>query len=68
MENVKKIPKDLAVYIFKGSEDGANATANAKALAKQYKDAGIKDVTVKIYLAGDMNYSTSLTRKPRSSI
>ena len=46
----QKIPKDLPVYIMAGSEDSTNKKAKGpKILYEEYKNAGINDVTLKIY-------------------
>ena len=50
---VKKVPKDLPIYIFSGDKDpvGKNGKGVLK-LVKTYKEHGIKDLTHKLYKDG----------------
>ena len=49
-KNDGKIPKDLKIYIFVGTDDSVGGEKGAKALIERYQNAGIKDTTLKIYL------------------
>lgn len=51
-ENAKRIPKRMPIYIFVGSEDHNGGEKGAKALAEMYTNAGIQDVTYKVYSGG----------------
>lgn len=50
-ENTKKIPKELPMYIFSGELDpvGGKQGAMVKKTFKIYKNAGIKDIEIKLY-------------------
>jgi len=51
-ENTQKVPKDLPMYIFSGEMDPVGGT-KGKMVAKTagiYKNAGIKDVELKLYV------------------
>jgi len=48
-ENDEKIPKELKVYIFVGSNDSVGGKEGAAALVERYKNAGIKEVAFKAY-------------------
>ena len=50
---IAKIRKDLPIYIFVGDKDPINDDlALLKPLVDRYRDAGIKDLTVKVYPGG----------------
>lgn len=50
---LRKIPKDLPVFIFGGDEDPVGRQGkDIQLVADQYKELGIKDVTVKTYKGG----------------
>lgn len=53
MDSLKKMPADLPVYFFSGDKDpvGANGAGVTK-IAEQFRTAGMKDVTVKLYADG----------------
>ena len=52
-ENEKKIPKDLPIYVFSGTEDPVSSkTKNLKLLLERYRDYGIQEVAVKFYQDG----------------
>ncbi|MHA1282308.1 MAG: lysophospholipase [Promethearchaeota archaeon] len=52
-ENEMKIPKDLPIYIFAGTEDPVSrGTKDIMPLIKRYKSYGIKDITYKFYEGG----------------
>jgi alpha-beta hydrolase superfamily lysophospholipase len=49
-KNINKIPKTLPIYIVSGKEDPVGSYGKSvKKIYKQYKAAGIKDVTLKLY-------------------
>ena len=50
---IAKIRKDLPIYIFVGDKDPINdGLALLKPLVDRYQDAGLKDLTVKVYPGG----------------
>ena len=53
LERLKKMPASLPVYFLSGAMDpvGGNG-AGVKTVAQQFRDAGIKDVTVRLYEGG----------------
>lgn len=52
-ENIYKIPKDLPIYIFAGDKDPVGRNGKGiLTLYKTYKDAGIKNVSYKLYPGG----------------
>ena len=49
-ENYNKIPKDLPVYMIAGADDPVgNYGEGVKHIYQQYKDSGIKDISMKLY-------------------
>ncbi len=51
--NINRIPKDLPVYIFSGSDDPVgDFTKGVEKVYKSYKKAGINDLKIKIYENG----------------
>ena len=49
-ENIKKIPKDLPLYLVAGAEDPVgNFGKSVENVAKIYQECGIKDVSLKLY-------------------
>jgi len=48
-KNDEKIPKELKVYIFVGTDDSVGGEEGAKVLVERYQNAGIKDITFKAY-------------------
>ena len=53
LDRLQSMPKALPVYFLSGAMDpvGANG-AGVKTVAQQFRDAGMKDVTVKLYEGG----------------
>ena len=53
LDRLQKMPKSLPVYFLSGAMDpvGANG-AGVKTVAQQFRDAGMSDVTVKLYENG----------------
>jgi len=52
-KNIKKIPKNLPVYLFSGAMDPVgNKGKGVKQVFKSYQKAGIRDVTMKLYENG----------------
>jgi len=52
-ENIKKIPKNLPIYIFSGDKDPVGEFGKGvKRVHKAFKDADIQDVTIKLYKDG----------------
>lgn len=53
MENMKRIPKELPIYIFSGEKDPVGKNCKTVSwLIKEYKKLGIKDVSYKFYEDG----------------
>ncbi|MDZ5473000.1 alpha/beta hydrolase [Bacillus sp. 31A1R] len=53
MEWINQIPKDLPIYLFSGDQDPVgNFSKGVLQVFKSYVDAGIKDVTYKLYPNG----------------
>ena len=53
MENIKKIPRDLPVYIFGGSDDPVGEYGRGmQKLIAAYQKAGIRDLSWRIYPGG----------------
>lgn len=49
-ENYNKIPKNLPIYMIAGEDDPVgNYGEGVKHIYKQYKDSGIKDISIKLY-------------------
>lgn len=49
-ENYNKIPKNLPVYMIAGEDDPVgNYGEGVKHIYQQYKDSGIKDISIKLY-------------------
>lgn len=49
-ENYNKIPKNLPVYMIAGEDDlVGNYGEGVKHIYQQYKDSGIKDISIKLY-------------------
>ena len=48
-KNDEKIPKELKVYIFVGTNDSVGGKEGATVLVERYQNAGIKDITFKAY-------------------
>ncbi|MCI5569014.1 MAG: alpha/beta hydrolase, partial [Lachnospiraceae bacterium] len=49
-ENIKKIPKELPVYVISGKDDPVGDYGKGVELVyESYKDAGLKDITMKLY-------------------
>ena len=49
-ENYNKIPKNLPVYMIAGEDDPVgNYGGGVKHIYQQYKDSGIKDISIKLY-------------------
>ena len=49
-ENYNKIPKNLPVYMIAGEDDPVgNYGESVKHIYQQYKDSGIKDISIKLY-------------------
>jgi len=52
-ENLQKIPKELPVYLFSGTEDPVGAYGSGVGLvAKELRDAGLNDVDMRLYKDG----------------
>ena len=52
-ENLRKMDRDTPVYFFSGDKDPVGASgAGVKKVAGWFRDAGVKDVTVKLYADG----------------
>ena len=50
-KNIKKIPKNLPLYFLAGGQDPVgNYSKSVIKIADSYKKAGIKDISLKIYL------------------
>ena len=53
LERLKAMPKELPVYFLSGAMDPVGAAGvGLKTVAEQFKNAGMKDVTVKLYEGG----------------
>jgi len=51
--NERRIPRDLPVYMFSGTEDPVGgSTRGVEALAQRYRKHGLADVTVRFYQGG----------------
>lgn len=49
-KNIKKIPKELPVYVISGKDDPVGDYGKGVELVyESYKDAGLKDITMKLY-------------------
>ncbi len=49
-ENYNKIPKNLPIYMIAGEDDPVgNYGEGVKHIYQQYKDSGIKDISIKLY-------------------
>lgn len=63
-KNIKKVPKDLPVYLFSGEKDPVgNKTKGVKQVVKAYQNAGIKDVSYKIYEGGRHEMLNEINRE-----
>lgn len=50
MENIKKVPKDLPIFMVSGEQDPVGDLGEGvKKVYHMYKDAGIEDLTYKLY-------------------
>jgi alpha-beta hydrolase superfamily lysophospholipase len=50
MENMKKIPGNLSIYLLAGTKDPvSNFTKDMLKVYEDYKKAGIKDLSLKFY-------------------
>ena len=50
MENVKKMPKDLPLFLVSGDQDPVGDLGEGvKKVYHMYKEAGIEDLTYKLY-------------------
>jgi len=64
MKNIKRIPKDLPIYLFSGEKDPVgNKTKGVKQVFKSYQKAGIRDVTLKFYEDGRHEMLNETNRK-----
>ena len=59
-----KTPKDLPIYIFSGDKDPVGEMGKGvKRVVKAYKNAGIKDLTFKLYEDGRHEMLNELNRQ-----
>lgn len=50
LRRLEALPKDLPILLISGDQDPVGSQgAGVKAVAKQYQDAGLKDITLKLY-------------------
>ena len=53
MDTLKKMPKELPVYFFGGDSDPVGSLGSGiPKVADQFRAAGLRDVTVKLYPGG----------------
>ena len=53
LDELKKIPKGLPVYLFSGDKDPVgNQGAGVNKVAEELRQAGLRDVSVKLYPGG----------------
>lgn len=64
MNNLKKMRPDLPVYFFSGDKDPVGASgAGVTKIVQQFRDAGVKDVEVKLYPDGRHEMFNELNRE-----
>ncbi len=52
-ENIARIPKDLPMLLFSGKDDPVGGKGEfVEKLAQQYRDAGVRDITLNLYPGG----------------
>ncbi len=52
LSRLKAMPGDLPVYFLSGEKDPVGGTAGVNTVAGQFRDAGMRDVTVRLYPEG----------------
>jgi alpha-beta hydrolase superfamily lysophospholipase len=63
-ENLARLPKDLPLYLFSGDKDPVGELgAGVKRLGEAYRQAGLKDVTVRLYPDGRHEMLNELNRQ-----
>jgi alpha-beta hydrolase superfamily lysophospholipase len=63
-ENIARIPKDLPVYLFSGAADPVgDRTRGVRQVAEAYRQAGIRDVTVRFYEGGRHEMLNEINRR-----
>ena len=63
-ESFQKTAKDLPIYIFSGDKDPVGEMGKGvKKVAKNYKKAGVLDVTLKLYKGGRHEMLNEVNKK-----
>lgn len=63
LDRLQQMPKDLPVYFLSGAMDPVGtAGAGVKTVAQQFRDAGMRDVTVQLYDGGRHEMFNELNR------
>jgi len=62
--NIEQIPKSIPVFFFSGKMDPVGGYSKiVKNLVKKYRDAGIKDISVKLYENGRHEMLNEINRR-----